>query len=544
MTTYNKTIWDETIPLNSTNLNKLETQYDNAVAWARSYGLGDKSKDISNGDLNTISGTGFYSGYTLANSPKEVDNVGYLIHIEYRAANYAMQIYYSNEANGETNHYTRQKHNGVWYDWQTLETITGAQTKVDNATKAFGLGTYSKVYEGDLNTLWTNGMYWAGSGATNKPDTGNWHLFVQAVSNSYVTQIATRNGKTLVRFMENGAWTTWAQLETTSGAQAKANEVKDWAKSFGLGGAKDTNADLNNVVDAGFYYTVSSPNAPSGVSAYGYLIVSDHPTSNAYLTQLYTPYNEARLFQRTNNNGTWSAWNEKATTANTVNKSGGVFNGSVTIEGSKITEKGTDYVSDTIGRTFNGVLHRFTEDLETNTGHARMILANGSTGAWMGRILIATDDTYYFGKAGTVSIDPAGGDARWRQSTSNYIRQNSTGKIDFMMGGIIRHSFNTDGTKSGGTIEVDGVNLGMSPIDSPQILLEYIKFNVQLTAEGTKVEINPTFIKTVEHFAVFPNNGKIIEKGLDYFVISGEGIADCRIVGERLGYKGNFYSEV
>jgi len=43
---------------------------------------------------------------------------------------------------------------------------------------------------------------------------------------------------------------------------------------------------------------------------------------------------------------------------------------------------------------------------------------------------------------------------------------------------------------------------------------------------------------------VFPNNGKIIDKGRDYFVIQGEGLADVRIIGERVGYENAFYSNM
>jgi len=110
---------------------------------------------------------------------------------------------------------------------------------------------------------------------------------------------------------------------------------------------------------------------------------------------------------------------------------------------------------------------------------------------------------------------------------------------------IVRHKFYANGTKSGGSIEVDGKNLGMSPIDSPQVLLETIEFDVPLTEQGTKVLLDSRFAKAVNYrFAVFPNNGRVIEKGADYFVIAGEGLADIRIVGERVGYAGVYFDDM
>jgi phage minor structural protein len=130
----------------------------------------------------------------------------------------------------------------------------------------------------------------------------------------------------------------------------------------------------------------------------------------------------------------------------------------------------------------------------------------------------------------------AGGDS--------YLKIKDDGAVFIVVDGQVKHSFYAGGTKSGGSIIIDGKNLGMSPIDSPQILLEYIEFDVPLTLEGTKVFIEERFHKAIENFAVFPNNGQVIEKGYDYFVIAGEGTADVRIVGERIGYANTFFDDL
>ncbi|MRG87010.1 phage tail spike protein [Salinibacillus xinjiangensis] len=160
-------------------------------------------------------------------------------------------------------------------------------------------------------------------------------------------------------------------------------------------------------------------------------------------------------------------------------------------------------------------------------------------------------DTWYVDNALRVSaseILSANGYFRLRskdgQHNGSIIINRATDEISFYQNGAFRHSFNPDGSKAGGSIDVDGQTLGMSPIDSPQILLEYVEFDVPITSEGTKIYLDPTYLKTVENFAAFPNNGKIVEKGIDYVVISGEGIADIRFIGERIGYAGAFYSDM
>ena len=112
--------------------------------------------------------------------------------------------------------------------------------------------------------------------------------------------------------------------------------------------------------------------------------------------------------------------------------------------------------------------------------------------------------------------------------------------------GVAKHVFTSLGGKpAGGSIEIDGRTLGMSPTDSPQVLIEYVDFDVHLTTSGTKVYLDPTYLKAIgNRFAAFSSNGKIIEKGLDYIVISGEGMADIRYVGERIGEEGRFFCDI
>lgn len=108
--------------------------------------------------------------------------------------------------------------------------------------------------------------------------------------------------------------------------------------------------------------------------------------------------------------------------------------------------------------------------------------------------------------------------------------------------GVKKHIFYFDGSKAGGSVEVDGKNLGMSPIDSPQMLLEDIYIDVEIEPEGTKIKLNDTFKKTIKYpYAVFASNGaECIEKTRHYFILRGAGKVDVRVVGNRTD-DGNMY---
>src|SRR5690606_26422235 len=131
------------------------------------------------------------------------------------------------------------------------------------------------------------------------------------------------------------------------------------------------------------------------------------------------------------------------------------------------------------------------------------------------------------------------------RGTTYHIAQFDSGQVQFHMGSnSATHAFFPNGTKLGGSIEIDGTTYGMSPVDSPQVLIEYIEFDVELSEIGTKVYVDKTFLKATEGFAVFPNNGEVVEKGSDYFIIAGSGVADVRIVGKRAGYNRAFWGDM
>ncbi|WP_291653787.1 hypothetical protein [Clostridium sp.] len=98
----------------------------------------------------------------------------------------------------------------------------------------------------------------------------------------------------------------------------------------------------------------------------------------------------------------------------------------------------------------------------------------------------------------------------------------------------VRHYFNSNGTKIGGTMEIGGTVYGMSPTDSPQTLIEYIEFEVVVDSEKY-IYLDEIYKKMVSKYVVVSTNPDIviIEKNKSYFKVIGTGKADFIIKGQR-----------
>ncbi|MDD7793703.1 phage tail spike protein [Clostridium sp. 'White wine YQ'] len=141
----------------------------------------------------------------------------------------------------------------------------------------------------------------------------------------------------------------------------------------------------------------------------------------------------------------------------------------------------------------------------------------------------------YFG-SGSCGVDMTSGDARWRKDAYNYILQ-AAGGVYIYSGGVNRHTFNSNGTKSGGSIEIDEINYGLSPIDSPKVLIEDVLFDVEVNEEGTLIELDERLTKALYQYAVFPSSGKVevVEKNKKNFKVIGySGRVDFKIIGTRI----------
>lgn len=173
-----------------------------------------------------------------------------------------------------------------------------------------------------------------------------------------------------------------------------------------------------------------------------------------------------------------------------------------------------------------------------NTGDGALKVAEANKeGFWASKYNVGSGQGYLRGYTNAVALE-------WGTNQFNRILLRDNGQVNLFAGGSIKHSFYPDGTKAGGSIEIDGENLGMSPVDSPQVLIEYIEFDVELTHSGTRIELDNKFRKAVSNFAVFPNNGSVTEKGDSYFILKGEGVADVRIIGKRIGQEKTFWTDM
>jgi phage minor structural protein len=201
------------------------------------------------------------------------------------------------------------------------------------------------------------------------------------------------------------------------------------------------------------------------------------------------------------------------------------------------------------GATFKVTRNEEAVSIRPGTGERSFVrwYKNGTSVGYIGTSTVHDDFLLYSYTNKYVlnggSIDTSGSVMRLHRTDSDYWAQSSTSAVIYF-GGVARHTFGSSGTKSGGSIEIDSEVLGMSPIDSPQVLMEYIEFDIPLDEAGVKVYLDSRFRKGIVNFAVFTNNGTIIEKGFDYFVISGSGLADCRIVGERIGHDEVFWADM
>lgn len=157
-----------------------------------------------------------------------------------------------------------------------------------------------------------------------------------------------------------------------------------------------------------------------------------------------------------------------------------------------------------------------------------------------------TTEGFYVG-SGNCRIDPTSGTFRLYTSaigaSDTGIRVDANGTLNIIASGVTRHSFANNGTKSGGTIEVEGTTYGMSPVDSPQVLIEDVLFDVKVNGR-TKIQLDNIFAKSISQYAVFSSCGQvqIVEKGADYFIVDGyTGVADFRIVGKRIAEEHKYF---
>ncbi|RSD21084.1 pyocin knob domain-containing protein [Mesobacillus subterraneus] len=195
-------------------MNNLEKQYDEAIAWAKEFGLGSNTKTV---DWNTVSESGFYSGIT--GGPNGSSN--YFGFHSQNSPNYATQVV---QRLGVT--WTRNKENGVWQAWTRLETTDGAQAKADlaeayavnnavNQAKAYAMNSISTGSTADPNT--TQESYILTNHANSPGGSAYWHIFTLFYSSKTGNRVQiaiSYNGRVRMEIRQffSGSWSTWHRV--------------------------------------------------------------------------------------------------------------------------------------------------------------------------------------------------------------------------------------------------------------------------------------------------------------------------------------------
>ena len=212
-------------------------------------------------------------------------------------------------------------------------------------------------------------------------------------------------------------------------------------------------------------------------------------------------------------------------------------NGNATIQGditcNNITAKGLG----TIGNTLTVQSHITSNSGDIKAGPDSALMGNRLAG-------LGTDGNRTLERinvgTGTCRMDVTGGVFRVFTTAlgvgDNGLYTEPNGALHVRNNSISIHQFNVDGTKKAGSMEVDGTVYGMSPIDSPQALIEYVEYDVNIKGEQI-IKLDSIYKKMISKYAVFSSNPdvKIIEKGIDSFKVQGNGITDFVIKGQRKG---------
>lgn len=156
------------------------------------------------------------------------------------------------------------------------------------------------------------------------------------------------------------------------------------------------------------------------------------------------------------------------------------------------------------------------------------------------RICARSGDNFFIGVTGNNRMEPNSGGIRIYTtavgSNDSGIMIQSDGSLVVKGNNVNRHILASSGTKTGGTMEVEGTVYGMSPTDSPQTLIEYVEYDINIDGE-MKIQLDLIYSKMISKYGVFPSNSdiKVVKKESDSFTVIGKGLCDFVIKGQRKG---------
>ncbi|WP_445506758.1 hypothetical protein [Niallia sp. 03190] len=292
--------------------------------------------DVATGDLNNYTTIGSYridaNAKAIVNFPPDAYKWGTLM--VHPSSDGCSQIFAPDVENEGIYFRTKYAASSSWRPWKRLETTEGSQAKAANAkqeainfAQSFGLGTTLNSPLSDMSNLDLNsptGFYMTDASTTNKPISGTGGAIIHINRQNRPVQyyIDYSTSKFFTRSYNGSAWSAWAENESTTGAQTKADTAKnaaiDWVKSFGLGtDARMWEEDLNNIIQTGFYRITNKPNIPPSRSGnpgnWFYVIHIQHDPS--WSKQIAYEYGTNYTWTREKKNGSWQSWSEYESTS-------------------------------------------------------------------------------------------------------------------------------------------------------------------------------------------------------------------------------------
>lgn len=380
---------------------------------------------------------------------------------------------------------------------------------------AFGLGSVGTTTT-NLNAISVSGFYKAGSTATGIPDIATvlgYNVYYQGdVDFGTMTAWGYDSSRVFQRHRQNGTWSTWRETVTAAG------------QNF-------TSADLDDLLDAGFYYAsnASPVNYPSTYNS-GLVIVSNSTSSNVR-TQLFFPIAaKDKMFFRTFFN-TWGGWQEVFTASNqlslgTTAASGrtalGLAN-SATIAATNANTASTivqrdasgNFSAGTITAALNGAATRATSlsaasiNIDSDLGAWNSVyeITSGTTGTFVTTFQPKQGVLYHFGGTGNLrtQIHMPGNGAIWKRSYNGSAWTSWTTLAD-----------NNNPGLSGGTVSFNGSG-GIT------ILRNTANLSVSRPSVGS-YDVGSVF---------FQNNQPVVAMSADYMrtvlMISTQSGNSCRV---------------
>lgn len=301
---YTKTNWvDGQAPaINAANLNNLEKQYDEAVAWAKGFGLGDVAKDISGTDLNNLNETGFYKGSNLSNSPITPITSYFWFVINLKHTSTHKVQFATLGYNSGTTVYQRVNNNGTWSTWgQLLNTTASEQRIAGNLGLSKGTDYTAFFLERIIGAVTRKVILDTETG------TG-----VPRLLNHDQTANSTKSGL-VVR--DDGLY----EMANESGTYNKV-AIQDWVKYFGLGASSLVAvADANTVTVNSFNHLNQPGTNTPPANTTGWALLTQF-FSTSYQAQTAIEWGNGNVWTRTKNNGVWGTWVQMETTVGAQKK--------------------------------------------------------------------------------------------------------------------------------------------------------------------------------------------------------------------------------